>query len=332
MKRKNLVNIVCQDNGSGLSVDASIIGNALSHNQFDTLWLKRNSPKLSWLRAKRFKIHNIVLPKIKVNLFLENIWPQWIPFAEFNILIPNPEWIKDEDIHLLERMDAVVCKTLAAAENIHSVHRNVQYSSFSSPDKFTIIPAAGRPVSALHIAGRSPYKGTKLVLDLWMEHPEWPKLTIVQRRIDEQSEFYEKSSVRPNIDVITGFVEDIEITRLQQQSAINLAPSSIEGFGHSIVEAMSAGAIVITTDAPPMNELVKEGRGILVAAQIGNAVGLTNHYHVISRSLEAAIEKVLTLSQEERLEIGISARQWYLLNNIEFSRNLNNILSEVIKN
>jgi hypothetical protein len=41
----------------------------------------------------------------------------------------------------------------------------------------------------------------------------------------------------------------------------------VEGYGHANAEAMGCGAVVVLNDAPPMNELVTESRGLLAAVE-----------------------------------------------------------------
>jgi len=39
---------------------------------------------------------------------------------------------------------------------------------------------------------------------------------------------------------------------------VHIFPSQVEGFGHVINEARSCASVVITTNYPPMNELVDQ--------------------------------------------------------------------------
>jgi FkbM family methyltransferase len=48
--------------------------------------------------------------------------------------------------------------------------------------------------------------------------------------------------------------------KIADKAFLTLTPSLAEGFGHSINEAMGRGSIVITTNSPPMNEMVKDRR------------------------------------------------------------------------
>jgi hypothetical protein len=51
---------------------------------------------------------------------------------------------------------------------------------------------------------------------------------------------------------------------MQLESGVHLCVSEREGFGHYLNEARGAAAVVITTEHPPMNELVRPGVGVLV--------------------------------------------------------------------
>lgn len=98
----------------------------------------------------------------------------------------------------------------------------------------------------LHIASGGNQKGTAEILDAWRHHPERPQLTVLAGRspvaIDNTR----------NISIIRRWVSDSELRSLMQGCGVHVCCSNAEGFGHTIVEGMSCGALVITTDFPPM--------------------------------------------------------------------------------
>ena len=54
-----------------------------------------------------------------------------------------------------------------------------EFISFTSFDRFDS-DCVRKPHSFFHLAGQSPLKGTSVIVNLWLKHPEWPRLTIVQ--------------------------------------------------------------------------------------------------------------------------------------------------------
>ena len=98
----------------------------------------------------------------------------------------------------------------------------------------------------------------------------------------------------------------------------NVRPSEAEGFGHPFAESMSCGAVVVTTDAPPMNELVRPDRGLLVPAAALAPQGIGMLYRVDEAALEETIARALALPPEERARLGGNARAWFESNQEEF--------------
>jgi glycosyltransferase involved in cell wall biosynthesis len=188
---------------------------------------------------------------------------------------------------------------------------------FTSGDRLEGRPGGGEP-AFLHLAGQSRQKGTDILLDLWRKHPEWPTLTVVIRPNNPVA----RDPGLANVRFLTGFLEDCELRRLQNDHLFHLCPSEVEGFGHSLVEAMSCGAVTLTTDAPPMNELVTPERGMLVPYHAGQPQRLGMNYYVDPEALERCIEEMLAMPAERRAEFGANARDWYLRNDARFRARL----------
>lgn len=244
---------------AGLEVNAQMIREALIGRGF--VVVDRHAAQYTLPeRARRwFRRRMPAMRPAALNCFLEEIFPDWLPHARRNVLVPNQEWCRAGTFDRLSVLDALWCKTHYAA-SVFAPHYAgpIRYTGFSSPDRHDA--GIARDYSrCLHVAGRSQQKGTETLLRVWQRHPDWPVLTVVS-----QNPELGLGISAPNI-VRLGFVADNELRFLQNVCGIHLCPSEAEGFGHYLVEAMGCGAVVLTTDAPPMNELVADGRGVCVA-------------------------------------------------------------------
>ena len=92
------------------------------------------------------------------------------------------------------------------------------------------------------------------------------------------------------------------------------------------MEAMGVGAVTLTTNAPPMNELVEADRGILVPYARMDTQFLANTYFFDEAAAEAAIERMIAMPDDELRRMGGNARAWFLRNDREFAARLKNAL------
>jgi hypothetical protein len=90
---------------------------------------------------------------------------------------------------------------------------------------------------------------------------------------------------------------------------MHLCLSQVEGFGHYINESRAMGALIITVDAPPMNELVDEDCGILITPSESEPAGLGMMYRISEDDIEQTIESVLTLPESRKIELGKAASE-----------------------
>lgn len=316
MSRVLTVNIVGSDNGAGLSRDARLLCDTLRIAGVRVKWSKRYTPREAMTLLQRGGALEWWLPRFDVNVFLERFHPAWFPFARQNVLIPNPEWFMEEQLAQLSGIDVVFCKTQHAVGVFNGLGKTTRWVGFTSSDHFNGILAASQPVRALHLAGRSIDKGTDLVVAAWRLHPEWPALTVVQR--PHVGKFKLDITPAPNIRFLTHRLEDEQILALQRGHALHVLPSEVEGYGQTIVEAMGVGAVVVTTNAPPMNELVTRERGVLVAVGPGTPTRLGVRVQADMSALEAAIAQALAWPAEVRTVVGMAAREWFTQNDARF--------------
>ena len=166
----------------------------------------------------------------------------------------------------------------------------------------------------LHIAGKSPLKGTEPLVALWRRHPEWPRLVVVQ------PSGRSAQPAAPNIEFHLEYLGDAELRRLQNACMFHLCPSEAEGWGHYIVEAMSTGAVVVTVDAAPMNELIGADRGLLVRHQpTVPTQNLGQRFLFDDASLANAVTTAMQMPADTRERLGQAARGWFLANRSAFA-------------
>ena len=311
--------VVTRDNGAGLSRDLLIVADALrAEHQVSTVGVGShhliNQLQHGWEQAtQRFR------KPFDVQLSLERIYPRLLGRARRNLLMPNPEWFAPEWIDQLPRFDQVLCKTRHAQALFSALGCDTCYTGFSSVDR--LLSKVPRQRAFLHLAGRSSAKGTAVVLQAWQQHPEWPLLTVVQSA--------RKAPAHPmasNVRVLAGYLDDRELQWLQNAHRFHVCPSEAEGFGHSIAEALSVGAVVLTTDAAPMNELVDAECGVLLESTPGAPMGLVHRHQVSVAAIEEAVEQAVTMDALELARRGHAARARFLSRRAQFQLQLRTAL------
>ena len=306
--------ILGRNNGAGLDRDAALLAEALAGCGITATCPPWKDPRTMF---------SSVLDA-DIAFHLERVAPWWWRRkARLHFLIPNQERFPERLLGKLRRIDRILCKTRHAAEIFRQHHENTDFIGFTSDDRLleNITPDYGK---FLHLAGRSTFKNTGLLLELWNKHPEWPTLTLLQHPDNAPA------SVPSNVELISGHLADGELRVLQNTHGIHLCPSLAEGWGHYIVEAMSCRALAVTTDAPPMNELVAPERGILVPYSKSEPRHLGRNFHADPAALESVIENIIRMPQDEKHRIAVAARQWFEQNHAAFLSRLGNLLGSCV--
>jgi glycosyltransferase involved in cell wall biosynthesis len=156
-----------------------------------------------------------------------------------------------------------------------------------------------------------------VLLDTWRRHPQWPRLTVVQH-----PKVAQPGAPAANIVHRVDYLDDASLRRLQNAHRFHICPSEAEGFGHYLMEAMSVGAVVLATDAAPMNELVTPPRGLLIPVADMRRNGLVARACVDQAGVEHAVDRALALSDEARAALGARARAFFVANDREFRQRL----------
>lgn len=231
-------------------------------------------------------------PKFDLAIYLEVVPRQMLALADTRWAFLNPEWCKPLIIEMVAKyVDKVLTKTHEAQRIFEKLFPGKTfYTGFMARDQFD--STVMREPKFLHIGGNSSLRGTETVLDAW----KWKrngesigaKLTIVSSALKE----------RPEIEGVT-YVEratEEELKRLQNSHAYHIYPSGTEGYGHAMHEALSVGASLIATNAPPMSELFpvdKPIEGILVTTCGTTKYNLATVYEVSARNIWIVVSTMM---------------------------------------
>lgn len=337
--KKIRANIVSWD-GGGLGTDISIITQVL--NQFGC----KVSFKGRRHRVPKNRIHSMIMTacviieqrwartmrrkKYDINFFIESVFPEYIPLARINTLFVNPEWFRNEINEHLKKLDFLLCKTRDGVKNVCELPIATRNVNFSSPDKrIKGFIRKNKSIRCLHLSGQSALKGTELVIKAWSHHPEWPLLTVIRREKRYGGEQAPPLQKLNNVEYITDFVNEEQLKRLQNECEVHVIPSLAEGYGHVIGEAMSCAAVVVTTDAPPMNELIAPDRGILIKVERTEEKDRSKLNYIDVTDLEDKLELVFAMSKDQRAELGQKARDWYEAQHMRFEKAIEALICEL---
>ena len=328
------INVVAFDNGVGNSRDLALVTRALTALGCELavtavsaqVRRRRRSSLIGAVAATRLWLGRRrqlrgERARFDINLLLEHVWPEALPQAACNIVVPNPEWFDRRDQRLLASVERVWSKTAHSLAAFTGLGCRATLIGFDSEDRYDA--AVLREATFFHLAGKSRMKGTARLVRLWARHREWPRLMVVHSR---RAVF--EAVAAPNIAYLTRYLGDAELRELQNRHLFHLCLSETEGWGHYIPEALSVGAIVLATDAAPMNEHVTPARGLLVACAPHGRQHLATTYAFDEAALEQRVAAALALDGPARARLGRAARDWFLDNQLGFPARLARALAE----
>ena len=287
--------IVNKNNNFGLTRDTALLVEALQGLD------RPDEIKVKNIRARSMLDRLFRKKEARTIIHVERAFPRWYSAARWNLLCPNQERFPRRHLRRLKGIDLVLAKSRHAEELFRAEGVETVYTGFTSEDRYD--PTVKKNWQGfLHLAGGSTLKGTEDVIALWRRHPEWPELTLIQKDPDPTA-----ASV-PNIRIVSGYITDAELKTLQNTLGVHLCPSRSEGWGHHLVEAMSVGAVVLTTDAPPMNEHVTNDCGMLVPFARTEPRHLGTKYFFDIDAMEESIERLLAMDDDGKKRLGDRAR------------------------
>lgn len=283
-----------KDNGVGLTVDAKIL----------TYFLQSKVDKVVVSDPDHY---------VEGDLALHLEIPCWksLKTKTRNVMIPNQDWWLWPTDNL-RRFDEIACKTYGGVRLFTQFNENTTYLGFTSRKRGH---TGRRTFDFLHIAGKSALKGTQQVIDAWQ--PDYPDLIV----IDAAGRFDKKN--KKNVKYRVEYLTDQHLKHLQQTCLFHIQPSEIEGYGHVLGESNSTGNLLITTNAPPMNEFEAVKYVDYSHREIYN---LGVRFKPDVTSIQKAVDYVLDLNYKEIVSYGHIAYERFLNDRKNFINNLYNMV------
>ena len=280
------------DNGAGLQRDFEVIRSLCDKNKIG----------VTGIPVK----HNPGRCVADVSIFLELLNDQLLNLSPKNWLIPNSEWWTPGWDEFLPRIDKILCKT-------HDCYRiwsqkvgaeRCVYTGFEALDYYD--PRFIPEKNFLHLAGVSITKNTQIVLEAWNKYRPPVDLILVTTKQNWLMEANLHHRITP-----VKRIADSHIHHYLNSSLFHLMPSQYEGYGQALHEAMACGRIVLTTDAPPMNEFGTP-KDLLIPSVRTETKDQAEIHFVSPEGIIEAVEKALALTPKQIADYSKEARENFL--------------------
>jgi len=333
------IEICFSKSGFGLSRDAQILKQTMRHIGLDPhiepvkskssysslekllIFFLRASNALYFFRSL-LRAFNLI-QKNSLTVHLENISYLKLFSRGIHVLIPNQEWYDPYRLDLLRYVTSVWCKTHLAETIFDELGCRTQYLGFRSEVDDNLTKLALDSSFFFSRTGMSANRGAESLIETWRKNPSWPTLKLVIHHS-------RRPEVKPhNVEYLDIFESKLEYDRMASCSLFHIYLTETEGFGHSIVEALGYGAIVIALDAPPMNEILNHECALLVKGRYLGQKRLSPRFGADIESLELTIKKALTLGENDIKELSNNAKARYATLSGSFTERLQSVLHEL---
>jgi hypothetical protein len=310
------VNILCPSSGLGLKKDALIIQRALEIKKIQNkiIYIDFGAVPQNPLHKIIFKIKEkiaVVADRLKllsglrkghVSVHLEVMMYKNVFMSPVNVLIPNQEWSEINPL-ICEKVNVIWCKSRLCETIFSEMGFPVRYIGFQTIINQQPDVNIERKREFFTRIGMTKTRGADQLVDLWSMHPEWPTLNMI---IDESLQ----PKLSPaNVKYIRPISSDQDYFALVNSFLFHIYVTEAEGFGHSIVESMSSGALVLVTCAAPMSEYASQENTILITAQYAGQMKLSPRFKSTNEQIKASIIQALSMDDSQITTMQYNAMQ-----------------------
>jgi Glycosyl transferase family 2/Glycosyl transferases group 1 len=288
-----------------------------------------------------------VCPQAELNFFIEVINPALFVYAAKNIWIPNPEWTYKTSEPYARMVDEIWVKTHEAEKLIYDwAHTSVmerppviRYVGWTSIDK--VMPEKKNFHKAIVPVGKNMWRNPRPIIQtyMWIEKHDpsffktLPELHIVY--IPEAIPLPPiPESLQSKIKLHGELMPEKEYDELLQECGLCICMSAIEGFGHAVNEAMSAGCVLILSPIDAFMELTNNKNVFWVSEmkRTPHPQCLGELYDIEQKSLYEALILYCTCHFAQRRGYSNASRERYEANHKAFMERMESVLRESCSN
>lgn len=241
--------------------------------------------------------------------------------------------VRDGKLEYTDGPKNLLCKTRQCYDILSKLDvdntYNIVYSGFTSMDKYNKYYRQNYS-KFVHIAGKSPYKNTIQLVNIWKKYPEWSTLTILCREKHILSAIQKITDTTSNIDLIDTYVTNKKLSELYNNYGVHICLSAHEGFGHYIYEGMSSEAVVVYGNVPPTNEWfthMENGIGVKMDSD-GVVNTICPKYKINETDFVKKIKKIINMSSSSLEQIGKKARKTFLKQKKDYFTTMSKIFGD----
>ena len=329
MTNSPAIDIYCPNWSKGLSVSAGVLKDMIRHVSGD-----RVGARIFWLPENFYAgdrrndpPHPRLAERGSVAIFVERLFVRpWLDGYGARLFLHNPEWLTADAADLADGMiDLFLHKSNFSLDKLGARFARARHCriGFTSPDPGVTV---GGHDQFSHFRGKATTRFTQVLLDIWRRRPDLPPLWVQAYGRDIAVRLPEWLNAG-NINLLLNYHDSNERYFADlARGGIHLCTSSVEAFGHYINESRAMSALVLTLDAPPMNELITAETGILIPTTGVAPMNLGERYDTSEAHIEQAIEHALGMSAADKLSIGQAARRAFEAGRRDFAERIEYLL------
>lgn len=200
-------------------------------NELDVIFFNEQHDVLNVIKTKK------IFPKIKLGAYID--------------------YYTEETVKEFEIYDFLICNTKRHYE-VFKWHKNTYYIPWGTNldiFKYSEKNGGSNQITFFHSSGMSARKGTDVLIRAFIEgefYKKNAKLIIHSQKSLDHILSYEEA-IKYNIEII---INEVAPPGLYHLGDVYVYPTTLDGLGLTIYEALASGMPVITTDDAPMNEII----------------------------------------------------------------------------